>query len=51
MTIPKSVQKFMEEITELCGETHKEWAINFNHSFSNTLETTLKVHDDGTTFC
>ncbi|VUW94454.1 Uncharacterised protein [Streptococcus pasteurianus] len=49
-TIPKSVQKFMEEITELCGETHKEWAINFNHSFSNTLETTLKVHDDGTTF-
>lgn len=50
MTIPKSVQKFMEEITELCGETHKEWAINFNHSFSNTLETTLKVHDDGTTF-
>ncbi len=48
--IPKSVEKFMDEIRELCGEEHKEWALNFNHSFSNTLETTLRVHDDGTTF-
>ena len=48
--IPKSVKKFMNDITILCGEEHKEWAVNFNHSFSNTLETTLRVHDDRTTF-
>ena len=31
--IPKSVEKFMDEIRELCGEEHKEWALNFNHSY------------------
>lgn len=48
--IPKSVKKFMNDITILCGEEHKEWAVNFNHSFSNTLETTLRVHVTGLPF-
>ncbi|MGY3724670.1 hypothetical protein SAMN05421767_11314 [Granulicatella balaenopterae] len=48
--IPASVRRFMDEIEELCGENHADWAINFKKSFANTLETTLKVKEDGTTF-
>ncbi|WP_162930921.1 glycoside hydrolase family 125 protein [Lactococcus allomyrinae] len=40
----------MNEITNLCGIEHKNWAVNFNQSFSNTLETTVKRYDDGSTF-
>ncbi|QDK71009.1 glycoside hydrolase family 125 protein [Lactococcus protaetiae] len=48
--IPKSVTDFMNEITNLCGKEHKDWAVNFNQSFSNTLETTVRRYDDGSTF-
>ncbi|MBL1227158.1 glycoside hydrolase family 125 protein [Enterococcus sp. BWR-S5] len=49
-SIPNSVEKFMEAITERCGEAHKDWAENFNAAFANTLLTTVKRHSDGTTF-
>lgn len=48
--IPNSVEEFMTEITEKCGEEHKKWADNFNAAFANTLLTTVKRHEDGTTF-
>ena len=48
--IPTSVSKFMEKITQKCGETHKGWAENFNAAFANTLLTTVKRQEDGTTF-
>ncbi len=48
--IPNSVKRFMEEITEQCGEEHADWAENFSAAFANTLLTTVKRHDDGTTF-
>lgn len=48
--IPTSVANFMEKITEKCGEEHKNWAENFNAAFANTLLTTVKRHEDGTTF-
>lgn len=49
-TIPASVQRFMDRITELCGAEHEAWARNFNACFANTLLTTVRRHDDGTTF-
>ncbi|MBL1228080.1 glycoside hydrolase family 125 protein [Enterococcus sp. BWB1-3] len=49
-SIPSSVEKFMKEITEKCGEEHKDWAENFNAAFADTLLTTVKRHEDGTTF-
>ena len=48
--IPTSVQHFMDEITKKCGEAHADWAVNFNAAFANTLLTTVKRHEDGTTF-
>ena len=48
--IPTSVQHFMDEITRKCGEAHADWAVNFNAAFANTLLTTVKRHEDGTTF-
>lgn len=48
--IPSSVEKFMQEITAKCGEAHQGWAENFNAAFANTLLTTVKRHEDGTTF-
>lgn len=48
--IPKSIQQFMDSITEKCGEGHADWAENFNAAFANTLLTTVKRHEDGTTF-
>jgi meiotically up-regulated gene 157 (Mug157) protein len=48
--IPNSVQMFMDKITEKCGEEHQDWATNFNAAFANTLLTTVKRHEDGTTF-
>lgn len=48
--IPSSVLRFMDTIEELCGEEHRSWAINFKASFANTLETTLKIDEDGTSF-
>ena len=49
-TIPASVQEFMDRITDLCGEEHADWARNFTACFANTLTTTVRRHDDGTTF-
>ena len=48
--IPKSVSDFMQHITDLCGTEHDAWAENFNACFADTLTTTVKRHDDGTTF-
>ncbi|MGX7131639.1 glycoside hydrolase family 125 protein [Enterococcus songbeiensis] len=48
--IPKSVENFMEMITEKCGTDHRGWAENFNAAFANTLLTTVKRQTDGTTF-
>jgi meiotically up-regulated gene 157 (Mug157) protein len=48
--IPNSVATFMQEITERCGNEHADWAKNFNAAFANTLLTTVKRHEDGTTF-
>lgn len=48
--IPASVKRFMEMITEKCGTEHADWAENFNAAFANTLLTTVKRHEDGTTF-
>ncbi len=48
--IPTSVQNFMDEITEKCGLEHVRWAENFKAAFANTLLTTVKRHEDGTTF-
>ncbi len=48
--IPKSVQKFMDDITQKCGKTHADWATNFTAAFANTLLTTVKKQNDGTTF-
>lgn len=48
--IPNSVANFMQEITERCGSEHADWAKNFNAAFANTLLTTVKRHEDGTTF-
>lgn len=48
--IPQSVKNFMQDITAKCGKTHSNWAENFNFAFANTLLTTVKRHEDGTTF-
>ena len=48
--VPKSVATFMETITEKCGEAHQDWAKNFQAAFANTLLTTVKRQEDGTTF-
>lgn len=48
--IPNSVKEFMEEMTRKCGVEHAGWAENFNAAFANTLLTTVKRHEDGTTF-
>lgn len=48
--VPQSVAAFMQRITDLCGDEHARWAENFNACFANTLLTTVKRHEDGTTF-
>lgn len=48
--IPESVAGFMADITKKCGAEHAGWAENFNAAFANTLLTTVKRYDDGTTF-
>ncbi|MBO0460895.1 MULTISPECIES: glycoside hydrolase family 125 protein [unclassified Enterococcus] len=49
-SIPKSVEQFMDTIIEKCGEAHADWAENFSAAFANTLLTTVKRQEDGTTF-
>ncbi|MEY8445612.1 glycoside hydrolase family 125 protein [Enterococcus ratti] len=48
--IPISVQKFMDKVAEKCGDKHADWAENFSAAFANTLLTTVKRQQDGTTF-
>lgn len=48
--IPASVQRFMDRITDLCGTEHADWARDFNAAFANTLLTTVRRLDDGTTY-
>jgi len=45
----QSVQRFIDYITTKCDH-HKNWAQNFRYAFTNTLETTVKRHSNGTTF-
>lgn len=49
-SVPESVRRFMDRITDLCGTEHADWAENFNAAFANTLTTTVNRHADGTTF-
>lgn len=49
-SVPESVRRFMNRITDLCGGEHADWAENFNAAFANTLTTTVNRHADGTTF-
>lgn len=48
--IPTSVQKLMDEIKEKCGEKNAIWAKIFESCFANTLQTTVKKLEDGTTY-
>ena len=48
--IPNSVKRFMDDIIQKCGEEHADWAKNFSSAFANTLLTTVKRQEDGTTF-
>lgn len=40
----------MNKMKEKCGEEHADWAMDFSAAFANTLLTTVKRHEDGTTF-
>ena len=48
--IPKSVQTFMETITNQYGADPPEWVAVFNKCYANTLETTVKKLNDGSIF-
>ncbi|RBP98680.1 metal-independent alpha-mannosidase [Bifidobacterium aemilianum] len=48
--IPASVSAFMQRMDDLCGSGHRAWAQVFQEAFANTLLTTVKRQDDGTTF-
>ncbi|MGO1470431.1 MAG: glycoside hydrolase family 125 protein [Tissierella sp.] len=47
--IPTSVKKFMEKINKLATD-QPDWLNLFNNSFLDTLQNTIKVLDDDTTF-
>jgi len=49
-TIPASVEKLMADIKEKCGEKNAKWAQIFESCFANTLLTTVKKQEDGTTY-
>ena len=48
--IPNSAAILIKKIVEKCGEKRVDWAVNFEASFANTLTTTVKPQNDGTTF-
>jgi len=48
--IPVSVQALMKEIKEKCGTKHARWSEIFESCFANTLLTTVKKLEDGTTY-
>lgn len=47
--LPKSIDTFMEKINML-GQDHPSWLTIFNRSFLDTLQNTVKVLPDDTTF-
>lgn len=48
-SLPRSIELFMTEINELAAE-HPQWLKVFNESFLDTLQNTVKIMDDETTF-
>jgi len=48
--IPISVQTLMDQIKEKCGNKHAKWGQIFESCFANTLLTTIKKLEDGTTY-
>lgn len=48
--IPTSVQSLMNTIKEKCGDKNAARAKIFESCFANTLQTTVKKLDDGTTY-
>lgn len=48
-TLPKSIQTFMTRINSL-GKEHPKWLEIFNGSFLDTLQNTVKILEDDTTF-
>ena len=48
--VPVSVQTFMNEIKDLCGEKNQRWADIFENTFSNTLLTTVKRISENDTY-
>ena len=48
--VPTSVQTFMDKMSDLCQKDHPRWAENFKAGFANTLLTTVRRYDDGSTF-
>ncbi|MCO7151638.1 glycoside hydrolase family 125 protein [Vagococcus lutrae] len=49
-TIPASVQSFMDHINSLTQQDNPNWGEIFSKCFANTLLTTVKRQEDGTTF-
>lgn len=49
-TIPASVEKFINEIVLLCNDENPKWGKVFKNTFADTLLTTIKRQNDGTTF-
>ncbi|ATF24940.1 glycoside hydrolase family 125 protein [Brochothrix thermosphacta] len=49
-TVPTSVQQFMDDMTKRAEAENPRWAEIFNKCFANTLLTTVKRFDDGSTF-
>lgn len=49
-TVPTSVQQFMDDMTKRAEAENSRWAEIFNKCFANTLLTTVKRFDDGSTF-
>lgn len=48
--IPIYAREFMDEITKMCGEQYAHWANTFNLCFANTLQTTVKILEDNSTY-
>lgn len=47
--LPKSIESFMDKINK-SAEEHPDWLKIFNGSFLDTLQNTVKILDDGTTY-
>lgn len=49
-TMPASIQQFIHEIKEKCGEKNAKWGDIFESCFADTLLRTIKKQADGTTY-